>query len=68
MGVTMLVFTIISICVNIIRLIVSLRKKDPELAAKCMVAMSEAKKNKDLSKLQQLLHDLQGKMKDDQCR
>lgn len=64
MGITMLIFTIISICVNIVRLIVSLRKKDPALAAKCMDAMNHAKKHKDLGKLQEILHQLQEKLKE----
>lgn len=58
MGGVMLIFTIISVCIEIIKLIVKLRNKNPALAKECLGAMQDARKANDLTRLQALLDRL----------
>lgn len=64
MGGVMLIFTIISVCIEIIKLIVALRKKNPKLAKECLGAMESARKQGDLSGLQKLLDRLRERSKE----
>lgn len=64
MGSIGLIFTIISVCIEIIKLIMALRKTNPALAKECQVAMQEARKAGDVTRLQELLAKLR---KDEKC-
>ena len=64
MGAIGLIFMIISVCVEIVKLIIALRKSNPALAKECQVAMQEARKAGDMTRLQALLERLK---KENKC-
>jgi hypothetical protein len=51
---------VLSVFIQLGKLIYDMCKKDPKAAEACTLAIKDAKKNGDVSKLQQLLDNIKG--------